>query len=230
MIQQIAPASSQNASKREAISLAELAAALQIEHARLVRRAWRLYALAMASVVVAILWAGIGGPGYGLLLALAALLSMGAWAGSTRWRTLLALLGPLVSQADDVADIDALLDIGRCLELAPIFPTPGPDGTRCYPCADRTREVATALGRLLPRLDGTLAPSRRRYLERCVIRASGRVDPHFGPEFLIGALLILGPTSDGRVWRAVERLQGHHDVRVRGAAGECLRLLGRGRG
>ena len=75
-----------------------------------------------------------------------------------------------------------------------------------------------------------LAPSRRRYLERCVIRASGRVDPHFGPEFLIGALLTLGPTSDGRVWRTVERLQGHHDVRVRGAAGECLRLLGRERG
>lgn len=231
MIRQIAPAPSQNPVKRETFSLKGLASALENEHARLVRRAWRLYGLATASVVVAILWGGIGGPGYALLLALAALLAMGAWLGSTRWRSLLTELGPAISGAGDVADIDALLDIGRFLELAPIFARLGPDGTRTYPCADRTREVTGALGRLLPRLElaeaRALSSPRRRYLERCVIRSGGRVDPHFGPEFLVGALLTLGPTGDGRVWRAVERLKGHHDVRVRGAASECLRQFGK---
>ena len=231
MIRQIAPAASQNAGRTEALSLAGLAAALEIEHTRLVRRAWWLYGLATACVVVAVLWGGSGGPGYALLLALAALLGMGAWLGSARWRTLLIALGPPVFHADRVGDIDALLDIGRFLELAPIFLTLGPDGTRTYPCSDRTREVTLALGRLLPRLELAEARAmtfeRRRYLERCVIRSGGRVDPHFGPEFLVAALLTLGPTGDARVWRAVERLKRHHDIRVCGAASECLRLLGK---
>ena len=212
-------------------TLAELSGALAAEHGRLVRRARRFYALALLCAAGGLILLGAGsGTAFAWPFALASVLMMCGWCGSRRWRETLAALGPRIAGADSLHDISPLLEIGRRLELAPIHAGVGPDGTRHWPATDRTRAVALALGRLLPRLDdaeaAALTLEQRRWLERCLLRAGGRVDPIFGADFLVGTLLTLGTARDPSALAAARTLRHHRDPRVRAAASEYLRALG----
>ncbi|MGC4047329.1 MAG: hypothetical protein QM758_26310 [Armatimonas sp.] len=78
--------------------------------------------------------------------------------------------------------------MARRLELAPILPGVGPDGTRHWPVADRQRATFAALARLLPRLEegqaAALHPAQRRWLAVSLERAGARPDTALGRELL----------------------------------------------
>jgi hypothetical protein len=218
------------------MTLLELAEEISREHRRLVRRMIVLNVLAALSLIGGWLLValGIGGTGFAWLLALAAVLMVGSWLGSARWRTLLSALGPLLREELSPQDAPALLEIARRLELAPISPGVGPDGSRLWPLTDRQRELSAQLARLLPRLDpdeaASLTPEQRRWLQGTLSRSVGRVDPAFGREFLIAALLTLGAARERPAQGVARALSHHPEVRVRTAATECLAALKRGNG
>ncbi len=217
------------------MTLLELAEEISREHTRLVRRMVFLSVVAVLALLGGWLLAalGVGGTGFAWLLALAAVLMVCSWLGSARWRELLSALGPLLREPLSPADIPALLEIARRLELAPISPGVGPDGSRLWPLTDRQRELSAVLAKLLPRLDteeaAALTSEQRRWLQGTLSRSVGRVDPAFGREFLIAALLTLGAARERPAQGVARALSRHPELRVRVAATECLAELARGR-
>jgi hypothetical protein len=211
------------------VTLLELAGEFSREHARLWRRALWIRGIALLALIGGWIMAAFGGAGFAWLLALAAVLMVGSWFGSARWRELLSLLGPALDPATSLEDVPALLEIARRLELAPISTGVGPDGTRLWPLTDRQRALSVQLARLLPRLDAdeaaSLTPEQRRWLRAALGRSIGRVDPAFGREFLIAALLTLGAAEERPARGVARALSQHPEVRVRVAATECLDAL-----
>ena len=187
------------------MTLVELSEALGQEHARLARRAAWLRGIAMVCILLGWGLAGIGVNGFAWLLALAAVLMVASWFGSLRWRDLLVAMGPELANAESTTEVGQLLDIAQWLELAPILPGVGPDGTRHWPATDRQRATSAALARLLPRLDDTqiaaLQPAQRHWLTTTLERAGSRPDVSSGQELLIAGLLTLGTARDSRARR-----------------------------
>ncbi len=217
------------------MTLLELAGEISREHTRLVRRMVLLSVVAILALLAGCLLValGVGGTGFAWLLALAAVLMVCSWLGSARWRELLGTLGRTLREPLSPADIPALLEIARRLELAPISMGVGPDGSRFWPLTDRQRELSAVLAKLLPRLDteeaAALTPEQRRWLQGTLSRSVGRVDPAFGREFLIAALLTLGAARERPAQGVARALSHHPELRVRVAATECLAEMERGR-
>lgn len=213
------------------MTLTELAEELGQEHARLARRAAWLRGAALFCIFLGWGLAGMGISGFAWILALASVLLVASWFGSGRWRDLLVALGPELAEVENVNEVGALLEVARCLELAPILPGVGPDGTRHWPATDRQRATLAALARLLPRLDEAqataLRPMQRRWLVGTLERIGERPDSSVGKELLIAGLLTLGTARDNQVRTAARGLRNHVEPRVRLAAVECLAALER---